>query len=230
MTTQLALNISLDDHCTFSNFLPGINQEALHFFQQFCNQENEYFAYLWGPASSGKSHILQACCHETQRQQRSAFYLSATDPALTDPAILEGLDNYNLVCLDNLDRLVGQDLWEEKIFHFYNSIREKKHRLIVAAHCTATQLKCQLDDLSSRLSWGAIFQLKTLNDEEKIQALTLRAHNRGLDLPKETAQYILNRVPRDLASLFKVLDKLDDASFITQRRLTIPLAKQTLFD
>ena len=228
MATQLALNVSLNDHNTFSNFYPGINKQAYTFFQHFSSQPNESFAYLWGPEKSGKSHILQACCHDTHHQQRSAFYLSAKDTTAVQPEILEGLEHFNLVCLDDIDHLIGQEHWEESLFCFYNNIRDQGHQLIISANAPAPQLACKLADLTSRLTWGPTFQMKLLADEEKMQALILRAHNRGLTLPIETAQYILNHSARDLGSLFQTLDKLDTASIMAQRKLTIPLAKQTL--
>jgi DnaA family protein len=58
--------------------------------------------------------------------------------------------------------------------------------------------------------------------------LRLRASRRGLDLSDEAAVYLLHRVPRDLHSLFGVLDQLDDASLAAQRRLTIPFLREVL--
>jgi DnaA family protein len=38
----------------------------------------------------------------------------------------------------------------------------------------------------------------------------------------------LKRVPRDLPSLFDILDRLDQASLAAQRRLTIPFIRDAL--
>ena len=45
---------------------------------------------------------------------------------------------------------------------------------------------------------------------------------------EETAQFMLRRFPRDLPTLFALLDTLDTASLIEQRRLTIPFVKSVL--
>jgi len=47
-------------------------------------------------------------------------------------------------------------------------------------------------------------------------------------LPRETADYLLKRVPRDLGSLLALLDALDEASLAAQRRLTIPFIRDAL--
>ena len=56
----------------------------------------------------------------------------------------------------------------------------------------------------------------------------VRAQERGFELPDETGRYLMSRYPRDLSSLFAVLDRLDQASLQAQRRLTVPFVKQVL--
>ena len=64
-----------------------------------------------------------------------------------------------------------------------------------------------------------MLSLQLLEETEQIEALQLRAQIRGFDLPLETAQFLLRRLPRDMASLCAFLDELDDASLAAQRRL-----------
>jgi DnaA-homolog protein len=85
-----------------------------------------------------------------------------------------------------------------------------------------------LPDLASRLTWGMTFQLHALNDMQKIAALQLRARSRGIELPDEVAQYLIKQVPRDMHTLFAVLERLDEVSLQQQRRLTIPFVKEWL--
>jgi DnaA family protein len=61
-----------------------------------------------------------------------------------------------------------------------------------------------------------------------MQALRLRAGQRGLDLPDETASFLLNRTRRDMASLYRLLDELDKEALIARRRLTIPFVREVL--
>ena len=46
--------------------------------------------------------------------------------------------------------------------------------------------------------------------------------------PDEVAVFIVNRVPRDLERLLELLDKLDRASLVQKRALSIPFVKQVL--
>ena len=60
---QLTLSVALRDDATFDNFYAGTNTTVLQCLQDFAGLQSEPFVYLWGPAASGRSHLLQACCH-----------------------------------------------------------------------------------------------------------------------------------------------------------------------
>jgi DnaA family protein len=59
---QLLLNIQPAPLPTLDNFVAGRNAEALDNLQLAVNgKPAAHFIYLWGPAGSGKSHLLSAC-------------------------------------------------------------------------------------------------------------------------------------------------------------------------
>ena len=73
-----------------------------------------------------------------------------------------------------------------------------------------------------------VYQLKPLDDAQRMQALRLRAQQRGFEMPYETASYLLRRLPRDLSALMSLLERLDTASLAAQRKLTVPFVKSVL--
>jgi DnaA family protein len=85
-----------------------------------------------------------------------------------------------------------------------------------------------LADLRSRMQRLATFQLRGLDDAARMEALQLRARHRGLELPDETARYLMSRSRRDMRSLYELLDRLDLEALRAQRRLTIPFVKDVL--
>jgi DnaA family protein len=223
MNQQLPLGIRLRDDATFDNFLPAGNEHVLAALR---DPDHASF-YLWGAAGTGKSHLLQAICHAAVNRQQRAAYLPLGEPGLM-PAMLEGMEQYDWVCLDNLDRIAGDPDWEIALFHAYNRIQAEGHHLVITASVSPAALMIQLPDLQSRLSWGPVFQLQPLADQAKRLALQQRASNRGVSLEDEVADYLMKRCPRDMASLFHLLDDLDEASLAAQRRLTIPFVRDYL--
>jgi DnaA family protein len=89
-------------------------------------------------------------------------------------------------------------------------------------------LGIKLPDLQSRIAWGLNYHIKALTDEEKLAAVKLRARNRGMILPLDVAQFMLNHYSRDMARLFIALDTLDKVSLAEHRKITIPFIKSTL--
>lgn len=223
MTRQLPLSIRLRDAATFDNFLPAGNEGLIAALQQ----DEALSLYFWGPPGTGKSHLLQAVCHRAAAQGRRAAYLPLAEPGL-DPAMLEGMEQYDQLCLDDIDQVAGDPDWETALFHAYNRVTAAGHRWLVTASVSPAALAVQLPDLRSRLGWGPVFQLQPLSDTAKRQALQQRADARGLRLDQEVADYLMKRCPRDMGSLFELLEGLDEASLAAQRRLTIPFVRDYL--
>ena len=88
--------------------------------------------------------------------------------------------------------------------------------------------KFSLPDLASRFAAAVLLPLRPLDETGQREALRLRARARGLELPEETALYLQRRFRRDLATLYQLLDALDDAALQAQRRLTVPFIRQVL--
>lgn len=228
---QLPLSVQLRDEATFANYLPGPNRTLLSFLCQEDRPESlpiEHFMYLYGTPGVGCTHLLQAACHETHSLGQRSIYLPMREFIYHSPKLLEGVENLNLICIDDIHELSGNSLWEEAIFHLFNRVRDTGKRLLIAGNNAPRQLELDLQDLVSRLSWGIVMQINPLSDAEKRQALRLRAHLRGLDLSDDVARYILHHGSRDMHHLFDILSKLDSASLRAKRKLSIPFIKEVM--
>lgn len=227
MTTkhpQLPLGIGLKDSATFENFLPTGNELLLEALQS----GNDDTVYLWGPAGSGKTHLLQAVSHASATKGEAPAYLPFADLVELSPAILEGLEQQAVITVDDVHLVAGRSDWEEALFHLYNRVREAGHRIVVSATAPPNESGIKLPDLVTRLGWGPIFRLESLDDTGKRHALQLRANLRGMTLTDEVSEYLLRRCPRDMGSLFSLLDRLDQASLVAQRKLTIPFVRDVI--
>ncbi|GMR07985.1 MAG: DnaA regulatory inactivator Hda [Gammaproteobacteria bacterium] len=230
MYPQLPLQISLSDTATFNNYLPGENLAAVETLKHSRADDSGPCVYLWGPPGCGKSHLLQSLCHDYAARGESALYLPLGRYQEYSADILEGLDAMDAVCLDDIHAICGLTEWETAIFHLYNRINDASGRLLVAANAAPAGLGMSLADLASRLSSAVVFHLRQLADEDRQQALRLRAGARGIHMPEEVAAYLLKRCPRDMQSLFDLLDRLDVASLSAQRKLTIPFVRELIND
>ena len=228
MGQQLLLGLQLKASARFSNFVAGANSELVEQLQRSADGTGEAVCFCWGGTGAGKTHLLQASCHRAAARQRSAAYVSLRDRSGLDPGLLEGWEGFNLVCVDDIDAAAGDSQWEEALFHLYNRLRESGARLVASARLAPSKTGITLPDLVSRLASGVVYQIKPLNDQQRLQAMQLRARQKGYEMPDDTANYLLKRMPRDMPALFDLLDRLDEASLIAQRKLTIPFVKSVL--
>ena len=226
---QLPLPIHQSDDETLENFYAENNLLLLNSLQKNFLQLHQQFFYLWGNKGSGKSHLLKGVCQHYLAQQRPALYVPLNKAQYFSPAVLENLEQQALVCLDDLQAVIGNAEWEVAIFDLINRVRETgRTLLIMSADQSPANLPVQLPDLASRLTWGEVYQLAPLNDKQKIDVLQKAAYQRGIELPDETANFLFKRLERDMKTLFNALEKLDQASLQAQRKLTIPFVKEIL--
>jgi len=223
--SQLALPLRLADHAVFSSFFSAGNEALVATLSALADGTSDAGCWLWGPPSTGKTHLLQAVCDRAGDQ---SVYVPLAQFADADPQVLDGLASRNLVCIDDIGLVAGDADWEHALFVLCNQILDADGRLVVTAAAPPRASKILLADLRSRLSRLPIFQLQALGENERAAALQLRARHRGLDLPNETARYLLTRSRRDMTSLYSLLDKLDDEALRAQRRLTIPFVKSVM--
>jgi DnaA-homolog protein len=217
---QLALGVRLRADAVFASFWPGVNGEAVAALQA----PGVVPLWLWGAAGCGKTHLLQAVCAATGE---AAAYFPLASLALPADS-LAGFERSRVLCVDDVDVVAGDLAWEKALFRLFNEAAELRTRLIFAAAAPPRQLDWSLEDWRSRAAACVVYQLRELDDPGRIEALRLRAAQRGLQLPYETSEYLLKRMPRDLRSLFEILDQLDEASLAAQRRLTIPFIRDAL--
>lgn len=225
MPLQLPLHLEFPEQKSFEQYHGGVNAEAVECLRRCALGSGEPLIFLWGGAGLGKTHLLQACCRLAHQSQQSVCYLSFKALHEYGPAVLEGLENIQLVCLDDLESVLGDKTWEYGFFAFFNRLRDEGNRLIIAAHAPPTALPVKLADLRTRLAWGLTLRLYPLSDSDKLAALTLRAQNLGLELTPQVGRFLLTHYRRDLPSLWQLLEQLDQATLAAKRKLTIPFLK-----
>ena len=225
---QLPLAIRLRERAVFESFVPGPNLEAVESLQALAAGHGAGVAWLSGTAGAGKSHLLQAACALATRRGLTAAYLPLRQLLPLGPEALSGWQQAHLVAVDEIESVAGELMWEQGLFTLYRESQERGAALVGAATEPPGRLPFALPDLASRFAAATLLPLRPLGEAEQREALRLRAHARGLDLPEETALYLQRRFPRDLPTLYQLLDTIDDAALQAQRRLTVPFIRDAL--
>ena len=224
---QLTLSLGRQPKRDFDGFVVGDNAKLVKALKGLPEINERKFYFVWGESGCGKSHLLQAECQLATLAQWRCIYLEAEQLLAFGPGVLDGMEHFDLVCVDDIDRLLGAELWEEGFFHFYNKLFDGSS-LVVSARAAPRSLDIGLPDLQSRLCSGEVYQIASLADDAKMEFMISDAHKRGFQLTPEVADYIIQRSPRDILSLQAVLETLDALSLSEQRLITIPFVKKAL--
>ena len=228
MSTQIPLQFEFRTNLTFASYFPGNNAEIVNQLLGMAGAGDEQQIYIWGESGTGKSHLLQASCQQAKADGKDPFFLAFDTDKLPSPNLLDGLEELELVCFDDIHLIAGHQDWEDALFAFYNSHRQNNHKLLLAADCPPKYLPFELPDLKTRMSWGLTLKIQPLHDDQLIDAMTFKARFLGFDIPPKVGRFLLNHYVHDLPAMWLLLEKIDQATLAAQRKLTIPFLKQIL--
>ncbi len=221
MRTQLLLDLAPDAPPTFSNFVAGSNAEVTQHLRDIPYSRGYQSLYIWGSTGSGKSHLLKACA-EVSRPLRTIFY---AEPELLAPLQPELVAPGSLIIVDDVNRLA--DDAQTTLFRLFNIARHAGLAFVLAGEAAPLALTLR-EDLRTRIGQSLILQLHALSDDEKRTTLQRHALQRGMRLDDVVLNYLMNHGRRDLPSLLRLLDQLDQASLELKRQPTLPLLRELM--
>ena len=220
MSQQLPLPFVLPERSTFERFVTGANGELIDRLRH----PDAGFDCLWlfGEPGVGKTHLLQALCHE----KPGAAYVPARE--IGADSALDGYRQFDIVSIDDVHRWLGARKPELALMALHNRLLARGARLVLTADRSPLSVGFALADLASRLRAAACYRVAPLADEDKARLLAVAGRDRGLDLPADVVHFLLLRVSRDQRELLNILDELDRSSLSAHRRITVPFVKETL--
>jgi DnaA-homolog protein len=219
---QIALDIGMARAPTLASFCAGPNEAALRHLQLWAGSptRSPVPTYLWGPAASGKTHLLKAVAEALREQGASVGWLDAT---LAEPPQFS--DSWAVVLLDDVHLYTA--VQQHAAFNWFVNSQALQRGVLAAGTFPPSHLQLR-EDLRTRLAWGHVFQLQVLSEPERRAVLRQSADARGIFLGDDVMDFMLTRFSRDLSSLMQLLDHLDGYALQTKRAITIPLIKSML--
>lgn len=218
---QLVFELVAPEPPVFATFVAGRNVEAVAALERAAaGTLAETSVVLWGPPGAGKSHLVAAAASAARSAGRPAVHcaspseLPRSDPG---PGALVAVDDVGTADADAQARL----------FTLYNGLRERGGTLVAAADAPPARLVLR-DDVRTRLSWGLVFEIVPLADDEKPAALAAYARSRGFSLADDVIGYLLAHGRRDMRTLVATLAALDRRSLAQKRPVTLPLLREWL--
>jgi DnaA family protein len=217
---QIPLAIGAESPQTFDSFVPGANAAAVAHLRALTSPAAP--VYMWGPAGSGKTHLLHALAQERQRRGGRAGWFDAVRPL---PWAFD--ETWSLVVLDDCHRFDAAR--QHAAFALFVDAGAHAVQLAASGACPPVDLPVR-EDLRTRLGWGHVFALQPLAEDLTRATLRREADRRGIFLSDDVMDYLLTRFARDLKHLMVLLDRLDGYALAQQRAVTVPLIRRMLVE
>jgi len=233
MFVQLPLKIGLRQEVCFDTYIAEEESVAFklsQFQKSLADQYSDESFYLFGEAGTGKTHLLQAACRFVTERNRASVYLPLADASLPLIAdVLNGLEQTPLVCLADVDAVLGDRDWEGALTNLIMRAKVLGHQVVMSGRDEITSWSIASSEWLQALMSIMPIALKPLTRKQDIvMALQRHALKLGFELPIEVGNYLVKQFSNDLQELLSVLKLLEQASFVEKRRMTLPFVKHIL--
>lgn len=215
---QVPLALRPEPQATFEDFQAGPDVVALEHLRAALPPRAP--VYLWGPPGSGKTHLLRALAQACAAAGVGVAWFYADQP--TAPAIAPGT---KLLLVDDVHALGPAS--QQRLFADLVEAQGQGGTWAAAGNAPPVDLPLR-EDLRTRIAWGHVFALQGLDDAGTRRVLLREASRRGIAMGEEVLTWLLYRFERDLGSLMRLLDRLDDYALAQSRAVTVPLLRQML--
>ena len=219
--SQLVLDLGPPPPPTFDAFVIGDNHEALEAARALAGPGRDAgarFLYLWGPASSGRSHLLRAL-----EGALPAACVRRLDPASPPEAFVHDAAVRTWL-IDDCDRLDPPR--QAAAWHLFDAVAAHADAALACAGAEPPGRLGLMPELATRLGWGLVLQLRRLSDADTAQALSRTFAERGLGVAPDVVPWLMTHAPRDLGSLRALVDALDGYALVHKRAITVPLLRE----
>lgn len=225
---QIPLPLAFDQRFSLQNYISDKASHIVAELRGLFDGTGETLIGLWGGQDSGKTHLLNACAHYARDCQLVFQLFDANQLQHARAEDFADIPGGGVIGIDNVDLLAGLREWEIQIYQLINRVKQGELRLVFSTSRTPRDIGFRLPDLKSRLLWGLLLHLETVDDHQLEKILRERAKLLGLVLTDDVLHFLSHHLSRKISEQIEVLHQLDREALSQQRRITIPFIKQTL--
>ncbi|HUX05443.1 MAG TPA: chromosomal replication initiator protein DnaA [Acidimicrobiales bacterium] len=233
----------LDPRMTFDSFVPG-SSNRLAFAAAQSVAETPGRAYnplmIYGNSGLGKTHLLHAIGNYVHENYpgRKVLYVS-TETFLNDfiraiqtrtqLALHERYRENDVLLIDDIQFMETRgETFHEEIFHTYNALHGEGKQIVLTSDRSPRDLAGLQERFRSRLLQGLVTEIDQPDLETRIAILHSKSEREGVDLPRDVAEWIAQRVRDNIRELEGSVTMLRAFANLRQEPITLELAKSHL--
>jgi chromosomal replication initiator protein len=234
----------LNEKYTFDTFVIGASNRFSH-AAAVAVAEAPARAYnplfIWGDSGLGKTHLLHAVGHYTQRlfPGMRVRYVSTEEftndfiNSLRDDrkvAFQRRYRDVDVLLVDDIQFLEGKEGTQEEFFHTFNTLHNANKQIVVSSDRPPKRLETLEDRMRTRFEWGLITDIQPPELETRIAILRKKAAQDRLAVPGDVLEFIAERIERNIRELEGALIRVTAFASLNRQPVDTQLAEIVLRD
>lgn len=238
-----------DEH-TFDNFIVGPSNRFVYAAAKAVaadpggqiNKSNYNPLFIYGNSGLGKTHILNAICHEVKRRfpEMKITYVKAEEftneflVALQRKSIDEFHNKYrnniDLFLVDDIQFIGNKEQTIEEFFHTFSALRDNGKQIVLTSDRLPKEIPSITDRLKTRFEDGLLADIQPPEFETRCAIIKRKAQNLNFDISEQVVEYIAERVKTNIRHLESVTKKLQAMQSLNNQPPTIAFAQCVIKD
>ena len=229
---------------TFDNFIVGSSNKFAH---AACLAVADHPAqnynplFIYGNSGLGKTHLLNAICHEIKRNDPS-MKIVLTDGEEFTNEFIEALNHrtttefqnkyrkVDVLLMDDVQFIASKERTQEEFFHTFNALHAAHKQIILSSDKPPKEMETLDERFRSRFEWGLIADIQPPDYETRMAILRKNAETYDRQIDEEIIKYIATNIKSNIRELEGAFNKIIAFAKLNKVDLTLSLAEEALKD
>ncbi|MDD5653392.1 MAG: chromosomal replication initiator protein DnaA [Candidatus Omnitrophica bacterium] len=235
----------LNPRYTFDNFVIGSSNRHAHAYSLAVSEApaktyNPLFIY--GGVGLGKTHLMQAICHQIVKNSPGAKICYLTSERFTNE-LIDAIQHHStssfrqqyrnkvdVLVVDDIQFIAGKESTQEEFFHTFNALYDAHKQIIISSDRPPKEISNLQDRLVSRFSWGLATDIQPPDLETRVAILKKKIEREPVAVPQEVIFFIAQLIKTNIRELEGALIRTIAYSLLEEKPITLDLAKEVLKD
>lgn len=174
--------------------------------------------FIYGGVGLGKTHLIQGIGNEIIKRNPKSKVLYITTETFVSEFIhylrtkrgnfSDRYRSVDVLIIDDIQFIAGKETTEEEFFHTFNTLHQANKQIIISSDKPPKKISSLTDRLRSRLEWGMAIDIQIPDFETRCIILQSKAGNAGVELDRETVEYLANNIKTNVRELEGALNQL----------------------
>jgi len=220
-TNTLNQTGNLNPRYTFDNFIVGSSNDLAYTASQAAaaNPGVKYNPiYLYGGVGLGKTHLMQAIGNEIIKNDPNARVLYVSSETFVNEFLdyirfkkkgfSDKYRNVDVLIVDDMQFIANKEKTQEEFFHTFNFLHQNNKQIIISSDKPPKSIPTLTERLRSRFEMGMMIDIQMPDFETRCAILAAKASLSGIELNRETIEYLANNIKTNVRELEGALNQL----------------------